>query len=184
MTSKKGIKKSTWILLSSGLLIASLMTVAGLGYVSYSNAEIALRNSITASQKVSAATFDAVWKILHQQAQVADKYRDGFKDIYSGIMSERYSKGDGSLMKWITEANPNFDVKLYDRLTSSIEEQRTVFLNQQVKLIDLKREHDNLLGTFPGSLFLAARRPVDIQLVTSSRTEKAFETGKDDDIKL
>lgn len=165
----------------SGLVLAVVLVGV---YFSYSNTEIRLRNTVSATQKVTEGSFDKTWKIISQQAQIADKYRDSFKDIYTNIMSERYSKGDGSLMKWITEANPQFDTKLFEKVANSIEGQRTEFFNQQNKLIDLKREHDNLIGTFPGSVILAGRPAVEIRLVTSSKTEAAFETGKEDDVKL
>lgn len=175
------------VLWTIGGVFLAFMIVAVVGvatYFSYSNQEIGLRNSIGATQKVTEGTFDATWKIISQQAQVTDKYKDSFKDIYKNIMSERYSKGDGSLMKWITEANPNFDSKLFSQLSSSIESQRLMYLNQQNKLIDLKREHDNLIKMFPGSLFLSSRQPIEIKLISSTRTENAFATGKDDDVKL
>jgi len=57
---------------------------------------------------------------------------------------------------------------------------------RQKELIDLSREHNKLLGLFPGSLVFSilGRKPIDITIVTSSKTEKAFETGKDDDTKV
>ena len=150
-------------------------------YARYNNAEIGLRSQIKAVQKSNEAVFDSVWKIIKQQAQIADKYKDAFKGIYKGIMSERYSKGDGSLMKWITESNPNFDTKLYEKVSNSIEAQRLSFLREQQKLLDLKREHDNLLKQIPSSWFVGSRPEIEVQIVTSSKSEEAFKTGKEDD---
>ena len=92
-----------------------------------------------------------------------------------------YDKG-GQLMKFITEANPNFDIRLFEKVANSIEGQRTGFMRDQQKLIDMKREHDNVLTTMPGSLFVGSRPPIEIKVVTSTKTEKTFETRKDDDV--
>lgn len=176
----------TW--LATLLVILGLAVGSGallvMAYFNFSNTEIRLRNKIEASQKVNETVFDTTWKIISQQAQVADKYKESFKDIFVGIMDARYSKGDGSLMKWITETNPQFDPSLYTKLANSIEVQRTTFQNEQAKLLDLKREHDDLIGTFPGSVFLMNRSRITVQIVTSTKTDKAFSSGKDDDIEL
>jgi len=73
--------------------------------ISYDNQEIELRVDAQAQEKKCEAYFDKMWKILKQKAQVTDQYKDAFKDIYIGIMEGRYSKGDGTLMKWIQENN-------------------------------------------------------------------------------
>ncbi|MGH9426000.1 MAG: hypothetical protein ACRD2L_06835, partial [Terriglobia bacterium] len=88
------------------------------------------------------------------------------------------------LLSFITESNPNFDMKLYEKVSNSIEAQRTVFKRDQQKLIDLKREHDDLRGKIPGSLFVGGRPAIDIAIVTSSKTDASFKTGKEDDTKV
>lgn len=167
----------------AGLLLLGAVSVFGM-YASYSNAEIGLRSQIKAVQKSNEAVFDSTWKIIKQQCQVADKYKDAFKDIYKGIMAERYSKGDGSLMKWITEANPNFDVRLYEKVSNSIEAQRLSFLREQQKLLDLKREHDNIRLRIPSGWFVGSRPEIEVVIVTSSKSEEAFKAGKEDDTDL
>jgi len=97
------------------------------------------------------------------------------------MQGREYGKG-GQLMKFITEANPNFDIRLFEKVSNSIEGQRTAFMRDQQKLIDLKREHDNVLTTMPGSFFVGSRPPVEIKIVTSTKTEKTFETRKEDDV--
>lgn len=161
------------------VLVLGLMF--GLMYMSYSNSEVRLRNAVAAQSKANETSFDTCWKVIQGQAQVADKYKDSFKDIYVGLMEGRHYEKGGDLMKFITEANPAFDVKLFEKVSNSIEAQRTAFMRDQQKLIDLKREHDNLLTTMPGSWFLGSRAPVEIKIVTSTKTEKTFQSGKDDE---
>lgn len=167
------------------VVVGALVGVALIGFLMYmscSNSEIRLRNAVTAQQKANETSFDTCWKIIQGQAQVADKYKDSFKEIYIGLMEGRHYEKGGTLMKFITESNPTFDVKLFEKVANSIEGQRTAFMRDQQKLIDLKREHDNVLTTMPGSFFVGSRPPVEIKVVTSSKTEKTFETRKEDDV--
>lgn len=152
-------------------------------YFGYSNAEVRLRNAITAQQKTNNAVFDNTWKILSQKCQIADKYKSAFMEIYPELMKGRYEKG-GGLMKFVTEANPNFDVSLYKDLVVTIEAQRNIFTREQNKLIDLKREHDNIRLTFPSSIVCGGKPEIEIQVVTSAKTKEVFSTGEENDVKF
>lgn len=170
-----------------GLLVLGVLVVAvtvGL-YFHYDNKEVRLRNAIPAQQKSNEAVFDTVWKTISQQAQVADSYKESFRQIYADIMTARYSGArGGALMSFIKEANPKFSPALFGRLMTTIEGQRKDFLIAQQKLIDLKREHDNCLQTAPSRWVVGGRPPVEIVIVTSTRTADAFEAGKDDDVNV
>lgn len=170
-----------------GLLAAIVATglTALFSRQSIRGSEMRQRNAIEAQQKNLAVVYDNTWKILQQQAGVASEYKDAFAKIYPDLMAGRYgnSRG-GALLSMVKESNPTFDIGLYSKLTDSIEVQRTQFTREQQKLIDLKREDDNILTGGFTAWALGDRSPVSIQLVTSARTEKAFETGKDDNVEL
>lgn len=166
------------------LIVVILAVVLAWSYFGYSNQEVQLRNAFNAQQKDCTVVYDQVWKIIQQQAGVASKYADDFKQIYPELMNARYGKGDGTLMKWVVEHNPNFDTSLYGKLMDSIEVQRTTFTETQKKLIDLKREHDNLRTTYPARVFVGSRPELVMQLVTSTKTENVFKTGKEDDVSV
>ena len=151
--------------------------------VSTSNREITLRSQIVAQKQLCEASYDKLWKIISQKAQVAEKYKETFKDIYPQLISSRYSnEGSGVLMKFITESNPNFDVSLYKDLMSSIEAERTSFLMDQKKLMDLSNQHRITLSTFPGSLFVGGRDNIEITVVSSDNTKEVMRTGKENNI--
>jgi hypothetical protein len=104
-------------------------------------------------------------------------------------MDGRYAadKKLGNGWEWVWEANPNFNNNLYERLMTTIESQRAKFTEVQIRLREYKRLHDNMLDIFPSGFFLsqiAGRKKIDIAMVTSDRTEKAFKTGKDNEVKL
>lgn len=174
--------KYTWIVLA-GVLMLGIFGI--MQYVGLSNQEVQLASQFKAQQEKNKAEFDNTWKIIQQVAEVSDEYKESFAKIYPAIMAGRYGNArGGSLMSWVTESNPTFDTSLYSKLINAIEEQRTLFTAEQAKLIDIKREHDVLVQTFPGSFFLTGRQLPDMIIVTSAKTDDAFKTGKDDDVKL
>jgi hypothetical protein len=153
--------------------------------ISIENKEIDLRERTMAQNKKCEAYFDKMWKVLKQKAGVTDEYKEAFKEIYPKLIEGRYSKGDGSLMKWVQESNPNFDVSLYQSLMRSIEVERTGFFNEQSSLIDMQREHSVYLRKKPNKWFLdSSLKPVEIKIITSLKTKDAYSTGLEEDIEL
>jgi len=181
--TKKGRKMKKGMLVG-GIAVVCLVLMPLLMYTSYNNSEVRLRNQIAAQQQNNEAVFDNTWKIIQQQAGVATEHRDSFREIYGELMTGRYDNNHGQMMSWIQEHNPQFDSSLFRQLMTSIEAQRTAFTREQTKLIDLKREHDNLRQTIPSSFFVGSRDEVDITVVTSSRTDQTFETGQDNNVDL
>ncbi len=170
------------------IIAGILLFVGGMGlmeYISLSNQQIQLVQSIKAQQKANEADFDNTWKTISQVAGVTEEYKNTFAKVYPEIMAGRYgNQRGGALMSWVTESNPTFDTSLYSKLINVIEGQRATFTSSQKRLIDLKREHDALVSTFPGSLFLAGRTAPEIVVVTSEKTDKAFKTHQDNDVQL
>jgi flagellar basal body-associated protein FliL len=180
------MKIKVWMVVVA-VMLAVVFSVIAMGvsmYFSISNQEIGLRNQAKAQQDANKVVFDKTWKVVQQYAQVTDNYKDAFERIYVKIMDARYDGKDNVLMNWITESNPNFSTELYSKLMDEISANKAEFLRVQERLIDIKREHDNLRLKFPGSLILSGRPEIVIQLVTSTKTEEAFKTGKDDDTQL
>ena len=119
------------IILASVLAIVVLAAGSVIGcYFHYNNQEISLRQQSEAQRGKIEGVHDKMWKVLQQKAQVTDEYKSAFESIYPKLIEGRYSKGDGSLMKWIKESNPNFDVSLYKDLMQSIEIQLLLCLYQ------------------------------------------------------
>lgn len=167
------------------LTIIMLLAIGGGCYAHYHNSEVGLRKQIEAQQEVCKSSFDKTWKIINQQAQVADRYKEAFADIYPQLMEGRYgSARGGALLSFITEHNPDFDIRLFDRLASSIEAQRTSFHRDQQMLIDKKRQHDTLLESFPAMLVVGSRSQVEIQVITSRQTQTTYETGQENNVDL
>ena len=125
-----------------------------------------------------------MWKTLQQKAQVTNEYKDAFAEIYPALIEGRYSQGDGSMMKWIQEANPNFDTSLYKDLMQSIELNREEFRKTQEKMLDILREHEVLLNSYPSKWFVSNTEKIEYIVISSTRSKVVMNTGIDDDVKL
>ena len=169
-----------------GLILITTFIVLGMG-ISFSNKEVVLKNTISAKQIDNGNQMDTMWKTISQVAQVTDAQKKALLEIFTGYAQARTgdNKG-GSLANWIHEAVPNVDTSTFNNLQNIIVAQRDGFKQRQTELLDLNREHDNLIGTFPNSLFasILGRKHIDVVIVTSTRTENAFKTGKDDDVNV
>ena len=153
-------------------------------YFAYNNQDAKLRAQAEAQRGKVEGVHDKMWKVLQQKAQVSNEYKNAFSEIYPALIEGRYSQGDGSLMKWIQEANPNFDTSLYKDLAQSIEIQRTEFQKVQERMIDIKREHEVLLTTVPSKWFISNKTPIEYTIISSTRSKVVMETGFDDDVSL
>lgn len=150
-------------------------------YITITNTEIRLRNQFDAEQQKIEMVYDNMWKVIKQTAEVSDKYQESFKEIYVQIMDKRYDKNDGTLMNWIKEANPNFDIRLYDKLATTIEVERRRFLNAQIKAVDIQRIHNNMLDVIPSKWFLSGCQRLEYVVISSTQSKQVMETRLDDE---
>lgn len=171
-----------------GISIAVIIMIFGITvfsmYFSYNNQDARLRAQAEAQRGKVEGVHDKMWKVLQQKAQVSNEYKNAFSEIYPALIEGRYSQGDGSLMKWIQEANPNFDTSLYKDLMQSIEIQRTEFQKSQERMIDIIREHNVLLTTVPSAWFVKNKEIIEYTIISSTRSKTVMTTGLDDDVKL
>lgn len=145
------------------------------------NTAVDLTTQFEAQTQSNKVVYDEVTKVIFGKAKVSSKYAEDFSKVYQGMMSARY-EGKNPMMNWIQEKNPDFDASLYKDINKSIEAQRAKFTRVQNKLIDIKREHDRMRLRFPSSIFMSmwGEKELELKIVTSSRVEKSFDTGKDD----
>jgi chemotaxis protein CheY-P-specific phosphatase CheC len=174
------------------IAVIALLSIIGILYIISSNKEHVQRNLVVSQQKVCEANFDKMHKTIAQIAEVADakmeQSKEAFKEIYPELISGRYDSDNGMLMKWIQESNPQFDLvsagSIYDKLAVAIEANREEYFNEQEKLISYRNEHNNILTTFPGSVFFPNREKIEIVIITSEYTENTYKSGKEDDISI
>lgn len=153
--------------------------------IGVSNREVTLRTTIETKQKDNTSEFDNMWKKISQVAQVTEGQKNAIMEIMVGYANARSQgrDGAGSFVNALHEAIPNVDTTTFNNLQNIIVASRDAFTFRQKELLDLSREHTILLRRFPEGAILTfmGRKTIDVTIVTSSRTEKAFATGKDDD---
>ena len=150
-------------------------------FFTYNNKEIYLRKEADAQRKKIESTHDKMWKVIKQKAEVSDKYRETFERVYPEIIAGRYSDGS-SAMKWIQEANPNFDTSLYKDLMQAIEIQRTHLHNAQTRMLDVIRERASLIESYPSRWFITNKSEIEYEVISSTKTHNVVETRVDDDV--
>jgi len=172
-----------------GVFIIGLFVIL-ISCISASNREVELRNKFTEQFDNRSALYDKVFKTIKQKGQVAKQNDSSFRYNVNAIMAGR-KDAEGLMMKWIQESNPNANFSevsaLYKDLSRAIEAQREEFFQQEKLLRSVKREHDDLLGKFPGGFLLKTilgRKNLEYTPITSDRTENAVKTGKDNDIEV
>jgi hypothetical protein len=168
-------------LIGIGVVIAVIGLWAFFAYMSYSNAEVRQRNLITAKQKENTTHLDTTLKTISQTAQVSQQQMASIKEIIVGNAEARKVPNSGKLALMIHEAVPNVDAATFNNLQNIIVASRATFQRNQTALLDMSRVHNNMLTEMPSSWFVGGRPAVEIKIVTSTRVENAFETGKDDD---
>lgn len=164
------------------VLLVSLLFV--FWWVNTSNKEVALRNQILAKQRDNKNVYDSSWKQISQSAQVTEGQKKALLEIITGYAKARNGNGGGNLATMVTEAVPNVDTSTFNQLMNIVSSARTRFERVQTEILDLSRAHNNCLTLFPSSIVCGGRPPIDITIVTSDRTENAFEAGKDNDTRV
>jgi len=180
------MNKTSVIILSVVGLFVLMFFIFVTMIVSIANKEVSIRTAIEQKQRDNKSEFDNLFKKISQTAQVSEKAMSVLKDILIGHAQARNTKGDNSVFNWIQESVPNVDMTVFNNLQNIITSSRDSFTMRQKELLDFKREHDILLKSFPSGMILSflGRKPIDVQIITSTRSEKAFEMGKDDDIEV
>ena len=184
MTTKIKILIALGILVGGFFLTTLVLTFSGIGVY---NTEASLRTQYNSKVLANEAIFDNTWKKISQSAQVTDAQKNALKEIFTSYASARTGNGDGGqLMKWVQESVPNVDVSVYKNLQNIITGARDEWTANQVALVDIAREYNQNLATFPSNVFLKifGFQPIDAKIITSARTGQAFATGQDNDISL
>ena len=166
------------------IIIAVLVVALVAMYFSYNNKEIALRKEAEAQKGKIESIHDKMWKVIKQKANVTEQYREMFEKVYPDIIAGRYS-GEGAMaMKWIQEANPEIDASLYKDVMQAIEIQREHLHTAQTRMLDVIREREALIESYPSRWFISNKSKIEYEVISSTRSKTVMETGLDDDVEI
>lgn len=162
--------------------LISLIVVIGLAtmVISDRNKEVQLRNRVTVEAENIKVFHDSKWRTLAQMASVPDNYLESFKSAYNELFAARK---DAAQFRVVFEQYPSFNPKLWEDLQREIVNQQQTFTSVQQHYLDVYREHKNFIEQAPQSLYVNTT-PMEIKTITSTRTQQAAASGKDDDVNL
>lgn len=166
--------------------IVAIIIISFIGSIfSFRSQAIDLEERINAQYVSNQSNYDNMWKSFKEITQVTTLQAEQYKDVYMGLITARY-EDTNLLFKMIQEDNPNMDNKIYTKLTEEISSGRKTFDNSQKQLTDIIREYNSYIRKHFISNMIFNFREVDAKefIVTSDKTNNAFETGKDDIIEL
>ncbi len=173
------------LIIGVGVLVAIMIVVFSV--IGKLNAENALSQTIVAKQRDNQSEYDNMWKKISQVAQVTTAQKEALKEIIMGYAEARTGTGSkGAIMSWIQESVPNVDTSTFNNLQNIITSSRDSFTMRQKELLDLSREHNTMLGQIPWGSILKAmgRNEIEVTIVTSTRTDESFKSGKDDEVNV
>ena len=181
------------ILLIVGGLVLALILIIGsfVGYgVSVYNEGNRFEKALVAERDNNRNLLSNYGKKIAEAAQVPDMQRDDFIKVVTAQMQGRYgADGSKASFQWIQEHNISLDSKVYTNMQRLIESGRNEFASGQTKLISVKQSYTTVLGSAPRGFILGIMgypkiKLADFDIVSDDRTEKAFETHKEDALKL
>lgn len=177
--NRKSITANTALYVLLGIAGTGLLAIiiCASVWISTSNSEIGLRNAITAKQRDNQSELDNMQKKIVQSGMVT---REQSEQVVKLVRTTP----QGAVLTAVHEAIPNLDQSTYRQLMNVVTSSRDAFTMRQKEILDLKREHDNIRTTFPGSFIVGGRPEIQVQIVTSDRAEAAFVSGKDNDVNL
>lgn len=172
--------------LALGLAAVLAVVVLGIYTMGLYNNAATLKNTYEMKVKDNSSEFDNMWKKISQVTQIADSKKDAFREIFNGYATARTPDGAGKVMFWVKENAPTADLAVYDKAQNIIVGSRDSWTFRQKELVAIAEQYNKLLVRFPSNFILGmfGFQKIDPKVITSTRTEKAFESGKDDDVNL
>lgn len=159
----------------------------GMSVVSAHNREVRLRDTLLAKQVDNQSEYDSLWKKIAQATEVTEEQRQALLQIFREHAAARGGGTSGNaLVKWMHESVPQVDTTTFNNLQNIIAGSRDRFAMRQKELLDIKREHDIVLDSFPSGAILAmlGREKLEVTVITSQRTQETFRSGLEDDVRL
>lgn len=195
------------ILIAGGAAFLLLLLVGFVSMTGWYDSAIKLENTTIAQWKDNQNTYDAFWKTVKEVAQVPDKYKDDFKQLLVADTTAKFGpEGSKATFQWFQDRQINFDAGLYRKVQDVIESGRQDFKRSQTELLDKQRKVADMTQSYWGSVMAkhysfprdlkgdtappkdldgdGRLTVLDYPIVTSARTQKAFQTGQDDEVQV
>jgi hypothetical protein len=187
MGEKKGPNKILLGCLGVVVFVMLIVAITAAMMLDFRSNVVSLQNRVEAQHISNKSNYDSMWKKFKEMTQVTELQAEQFKDLYTGLIEGR-NQDTGLLFKMVQEQNPTLSPDVYTNLQLEIASSRNVFDNNQKKVIDIIREYNTRINTGTGFIFniIFNYQKLDANdfIVTSDRTQEAFDNKKDDVIDL
>lgn len=174
------MKKSTIITLISISILFIIGMTTFTQYRSVYDKNVSLTSDFNTAKEAVEINFATMTRTLKDQFKLTDKQSDKAIEYATALMEGRYSKGDGTLMKWITEQNPTLSQDNYNKLMDNIESLRREFEIKQDRVIAIKNEHNKLRLSFWSSIWLGDVKELEYTVISTHKAKEVMKTGNDD----
>lgn len=176
------MKKGISIIL---MVLLIIFGIGGINLWNHRNKAVDLEERIEAQYTSNKSNYDAMWKSFKEMTQVTELQANQFKELYTDLISGRYENTD-LLFQAVQEQNPQLDTAVYTELQREISNGRKTFDNNQSKVVDIIREYNSYIKKHPIMKAITGREVKDSNeyIVTSERTDNAFNDKKDEKINL
>lgn len=167
-------------------IFLSGVSLVGYGITTFNQAQT-LTTQYEAKVDANKTDFDNVVKVIGQTSQVSKAQLDKLKEIYVSYAEARTGKdAQQAIMNWVQESVPNVDTSTMNNLQNIIVSSRNSWTERQKELVDISREYNTMLAKFPSNFVLGifGFKEINPLIITSADTEKAFQTGQDNNTNL
>lgn len=183
----------TWlkVLLVCLAILAVIIAVPVISYISYNNQAVAFESTIKARHANAQNVLSRVSTSVLEAVQVPEIAKNDLIEVVEAATSGRYGDdGTQAIVVAITEANPGqVDPGLYTRIQDLIAAGRIDFQKEQSILIDTKANYEIARNQVWSGLWMRIagfpRIVLDeFDIVIDERTEEIYNTGRDKPLQL
>lgn len=172
----------------AGVTFIIALVIAGVYLLGIYNDQAGLQNHYDMKVKDNTSEFDNMWKKISQAAQIGENQKDAFKEIFQSWAQNSTPQEGGKMMLWIKQVSPDVSgiTAIQGQVMNIMVASRDGWTMRQKELVSIAESANANLVTMPKGFFLKlfGFKLIDPKVITSSRTEHAFETGKDDDVDI
>lgn len=181
--SKSGLGKFIGLGVFACIFVTIFMF--GFGALSFRNKVVSLQVAYEKQYEANQTSYDSMWKKFKEMYGITEAQADQYKDVYGEIVSGRYDGDANVAFKAVAEQNPQM-ADVYTSLQATISADRDTFNNEQKKVVDKVGTYNEYIRThfIYNTIFNFPVLDLSDFTVTSERTEEAYSTGKDDEIKF
>lgn len=163
-----------------------LMIILLFSAIGSMNSYTRLENLAKATQVDNTNVLGNTRKSIREAAGVSDKEVEALTKIITGYADARGQNTAGSgqtvTVGMVREAVPNItEVKTLTNLQNIVVAGRKDWQHSQTRLLEIKRQADDMIGMFPTGMILKmlGKQEIQVVIVTSAETKENFRTGED-----